>query len=124
MSQDDLDTPTGAMAQIALATVIDLQRENAQLREERLGMEARLQQAEWGLGQANASLVRSLAENVALTAERVRLRELLDWLAQTVHRAHHEGPLDTCEKATCQTARAATNGSASIPPEPRRTPWV
>lgn len=35
------------------------------------------------------------------------LLETLDWLAQTVHRAHHEGDFETCEKTTCAGARAA-----------------
>ena len=31
--------------------------------------------------------------------------EALDWVGQTVHRAHHEGPLHLCKKATCSHIR-------------------
>jgi len=34
-------------------------------------------------------------------------RETLDWLRQTVHRAHHSGPLDECLKNTCDAALKA-----------------
>lgn len=33
------------------------------------------------------------------------LAKALDWIVQTVHRAHHEGPLESCGKATCEHAR-------------------
>jgi hypothetical protein len=34
--------------------------------------------------------------------------ELIDqvrWLRQTVHQAHHEGPIEECKKSTCTSAR-------------------
>lgn len=40
-------------------------------------------------------------------ASDVKLRETIDWLRQTYHRAHHEGPLDECEKNTCDAALKA-----------------
>lgn len=36
-----------------------------------------------------------------------RVEELerdIDWMRQTIHRAHHEGPLDECKKNTCDAA--------------------
>lgn len=33
-----------------------------------------------------------------------RLLEAVDWIRQTVHRAHHEGNLEDCEKNTCAYA--------------------
>ena len=46
-----------------------------------------------------------------LIAEVERLRGELDWHRQTVHRAHHDQPMETCEKNTCQGARKALEGS-------------
>jgi len=42
-----------------------------------------------------------------MKAENTRLRGELDWHRQTVHRAHHDQPMETCEKNTCQGARKA-----------------
>jgi len=33
-----------------------------------------------------------------------KLVDVLDWFRQTVHRAHHEGPLDECPRNTCDAA--------------------
>ena len=33
------------------------------------------------------------------------LRDALNWYAQTVHRAHHDGAFDACPKNTCAHAR-------------------
>lgn len=30
--------------------------------------------------------------------------DLIRWVAQTVHQAHHEGPLEECKKNTCAAA--------------------
>lgn len=51
---------------------------------------------------------RSEAETEAngrLIAAAPKLLETIDWLAQTYHRAHHEGDPFTCEKNTCKAAR-------------------
>jgi hypothetical protein len=40
-------------------------------------------------------------------AEATQLRELVRWMAQTVHHAHHEGVITECPKATCKAAREA-----------------
>lgn len=41
-----------------------------------------------------------------MSAERVaRLEEAVRWVAQSVHQAHHEGPLESCARATCDYAR-------------------
>jgi hypothetical protein len=37
----------------------------------------------------------------------VDLCEALRWMAQTVHQAHHDGPLDVCPVNTCRHAREA-----------------
>ena len=37
-----------------------------------------------------------------LRADVSRLQELLLWVRQTVHRAHHSGPIETCPKNTCE----------------------
>lgn len=37
-------------------------------------------------------------------AEILQLRKDIDWMRQTVHRAHHDGPLDQCRKNTCAYA--------------------
>lgn len=34
-------------------------------------------------------------------------RELLVWLQQTIHRAHHSGPLEGCRKNTCDAIQKA-----------------
>ena len=42
---------------------------------------------------------------IGVLRERVaRLEREIDWLRQTVHRAHHEGPLDECTLNTCDAA--------------------
>jgi len=41
------------------------------------------------------------------------LERELDWVRQTVHRAHHEGPLDECPKNTCDAALKALGKRAS-----------
>lgn len=37
----------------------------------------------------------------------MKIEELVDqvkWLRQTIHQAHHEGPIETCRKSTCTAA--------------------
>lgn len=43
----------------------------------------------------------------ALREENWKLKEaaeLIRWLAQTLHQAHHEGPIDRCPRNTCRAA--------------------
>lgn len=35
----------------------------------------------------------------------MEMRKGIDWIRQTVHRAHHHGPLDSCQINTCSYAR-------------------
>lgn len=44
-----------------------------------------------------------------------KLTEELRWLRQTVHRAHHEGPLEGCPKATCQPMPLASPAAEAKP---------
>ncbi|MBA3686866.1 MAG: hypothetical protein H0W72_16720 [Planctomycetes bacterium] len=53
------------------------------------------------------------AQRDAALADAAALRVTVDWLAQTVHRAHHDGALDTCEKTTCRAARDAAAAPAA-----------
>lgn len=34
-----------------------------------------------------------------------QLKKDIEWMRQTVHRAHHEGTLEDCRKNTCSYAR-------------------
>lgn len=38
------------------------------------------------------------------------VRELLDWVGQTVHRAHHDGSFEDCQKNTCQAITTQLKG--------------
>jgi hypothetical protein len=44
---------------------------------------------------------------VALEAEIAERDVLIRWLTQTVHQAHHDGPIEQCPKTTCSAIRAA-----------------
>jgi hypothetical protein len=50
---------------------------------------------------------RYMAERDEARARVAKLCDALDWVRQTVHRAHHSGPLETCETNTCGAAREA-----------------
>lgn len=41
------------------------------------------------------------------------LERELDWHRQTVHRAHHDGPLDECQKDTCDAVLKSLGKRAS-----------
>lgn len=43
-----------------------------------------------------------------------RLVEGVSWLAQTVHRAHHNGDFWRCSKNTCDYARQVLRGSVAV----------
>ena len=44
------------------------------------------------------------------------LLDLIDWMRQTVHRAHHDGPLNECRKSVCHAAldRLALDGRSRL----------
>lgn len=44
--------------------------------------------------------------NAQLIAAAPEMLDTLKWVAQTVHQAHHDGPLETCPKNTCSAAVA------------------
>jgi len=50
-------------------------------------------------------------QEVAACREAIQAADALakdfEWVKQTVHRAHHEGPLEGCKKNTCDAARKA-----------------
>lgn len=52
---------------------------------------------------------------VAANARAERYREALDWVMQTVHRAHHDEPLESCPKSTCTYARSTLASAESTP---------
>jgi hypothetical protein len=43
---------------------------------------------------------------LALYEKLERLDEFASWAQQTVHRAYHDGPLETCPKDVCASYRA------------------
>lgn len=46
--------------------------------------------------------------------ENARLRDALEWIAQTIHQAHHDGRIESCGRNTCMGARAAMFARAAI----------
>lgn len=45
--------------------------------------------------------------NADLIANAPGLLETMEWIAQTVHQAHHDGLIDECRKNTCTASRVA-----------------
>lgn len=43
--------------------------------------------------------------NASLIAAAPELLGAVDWIARTVHQAHHDGEIETCQKNTCCHAR-------------------
>ena len=66
-----------------------------------------LDEARADLAAAQTGFQAALKDLGEARAEVERLRGELDWHRQTVHRAHHDQPMETCEKNTCQGARKA-----------------
>ncbi len=43
-----------------------------------------------------------------------KLKDGINWIMQTVHRAHHEGSIEDCRKNTCAYARELIFGKESL----------
>ena len=55
----------------------------------------------------------SMRERItALEGELRQMRELLKWVRQTIHQAHHDGEIEKCPKNTCN---AITQVLSSLP---------
>lgn len=69
---------------------------------------ARLQFIRQRIADASPSVLR--ADTVALSDEVLRLRESLEWCANTIHHAHHgrdTGEWRSCDKGFCQSVVTA-----------------
>jgi hypothetical protein len=101
-----------------------------QLEAERDALKARCEELEAGLAlwerrsekawdAYNIAMNASFTANrdcVASRAECERLRADVRWAAQTVHQAHHDGPLDECGKNTCRALLALASPSPAEEP--------
>jgi hypothetical protein len=54
--------------------------------------------------EVHAKLVAHFAFEDAVEARVLKEMKELDWIRQTVHRAHHAGPLNECRVNTCDAA--------------------
>jgi hypothetical protein len=95
-------------------------RAEVALEELRLGVateadETRLDRVLRGLRTLDDEQAAAKTERDAALAQVAELREALRWVHQTVHQAHHDGPIDGCRKNTCG---AVVRALAETEPKP------